>query len=75
MRSVKIMLLGIVIALLGFALLQSDIDAYLLRTLGFISLDTLTTIFPPVAIGLILVGVILAIVGFFLKDAARNPFP
>jgi hypothetical protein len=74
-KSTKCMLLGVVIMLLGLALVDSTLDGYLLRTFGVAALNNaLTNIFPPVALGLIVVGVIIALIGLFLRDAARNPF-
>jgi hypothetical protein len=67
MKAIKFMLMGIIAVLLGLALLDSGIQAYLLRT-GFISLDTLSNIFPLISVGLILIGVILGIIGLFIKD-------
>ncbi len=67
MKAIKIMLSGAIVILLGLALLESGIQAYLLRT-GFISIDALNTVFPLISVGLILAGLILAVIGLFLHD-------
>lgn len=74
MGAMKTMLLGIVIILLGVGLAEPGIDTYLFKTLTFIPTSTFTSILPLVSLGLILVGVILAIVGLFLRSTSRSPF-
>lgn len=74
MRSVKVMLFGVVLALLGLGLVEPAIDAYLINTFNFISGDTVRNIFPLISLGLILVGVIVSIVGLFLRDSNRLSF-
>lgn len=73
MRSVKFMLLGVVFALLGLGLVESTIDTYLINTFTFISADTVRNIFPPVSLGLILVGAIVSIVSLFLGNTSSRP--
>jgi len=75
MRSIKTILLGVILALLGFGLVEPAIDAYLINTFAFVSGDTVRNIFPPVSLGLILLGVIISIIGLFLGDSSsRSPF-
>lgn len=74
MKPIKTMLLGVVIALLGIGLVEPGIDAYLLKNFSFLSASIVENIFPIVSIGLILVGVIIAIVGLFLRSSSHSPF-
>jgi len=53
--------------LLGVGLIQPGNDHYLAQTLPFLGGDIMTTIFPIVSLALIVVGVIVGIVGVFLR--------
>lgn len=68
MKSTRTMLLGAIIALLGIGLIQPGNDLYLAKTFSFLSGNTMDTIFPIVSIILILVGVIIGIIGVFLRN-------
>lgn len=68
MKSTRTMLFGVIIALLGIGMIQPGNDLYLTKTFGFLSGNVMSTIFPIVSIILILVGVIIGIIGVFLRN-------
>jgi sulfite exporter TauE/SafE len=67
MKSTKTMFFGIILMLLGVGLIQPGNDHYLAQTLPFLGGDIMTTIFPIVSLALIVLGVIVGIVGVFLR--------
>jgi hypothetical protein len=67
MKSTKTMLLGSILMLLGIGLIQAGNDQYLASTLPFLGGNVLSTVFPLVSLGLILLGVIIGIVGVFVR--------
>ncbi|HEX7736359.1 MAG TPA: hypothetical protein VF458_16010 [Ktedonobacteraceae bacterium] len=67
MKSTKTMLLGTIIALLGVGLIQPGNDLYLSHAIPALAGDILTTVFPLVSLGLILLGTIIGIVGIFVR--------
>lgn len=60
------MLLGVIIALIGVGFAQPGNNAFLFRTLIFISFDVLN-ILPIISIILILIGSVIGIIGYFQK--------
>lgn len=68
MRSVRTMFFGILLALLGIGMIQPANDLYLARTFSFLSGNTMSTIFPIVSLVLIVLGVILGIIGIFVRN-------
>ena len=67
MKSTKTMLLGIILALFGIGLIQSANELYLAKTFPFLEGNIMTTAFPLISLGLVLLGVILGIVGIFAR--------
>lgn len=71
MRSTKTMLFGIVLMLLGIGLIQSGSDQYLMQTFPMLQGMVMATILPLTSLGFILVGVIVAIVGIFVRRETK----
>ena len=67
MKSTKTMLLGIILMLLGIGLIQAGNDQYLAQTVPVLGGNVLSTVFPLVSLGLILLGVIVGVVGVFVR--------
>lgn len=67
MKSTKTMLLGIILALLGIGLIQSGNELYLAKTFPFLVGNIMTTIFPLASLVLILLGVVIGLVGVFVR--------
>ena len=65
MKSAKMMLLGIVVMLVGVAMMPQDTYTYLSRHLGTNFLTNHYTLF---ALAILFVGFLVGAVGFFLKE-------
>jgi type III secretory pathway component EscU len=69
MKSIKLMLLGLLIAAFGLLFTQEVVLTYLFRNLTFLPADFFSNVLPLAGLIIVLIGIIIGLLGFFRRGA------